>query len=97
MLVVAACGDETASETGDPDTGGEAAGEVLGGTISDEMIPLDQLTSTSPPAEPRVTSTTTTSSNDGTTQTTVETMVTTTSDPDAPAPTPPEPPVTPEQ
>jgi hypothetical protein len=30
--------------------GGEAAGEVLGGSISDAMIPLEQLESEAPPA-----------------------------------------------
>jgi len=46
-LALAACEDEAAIE--EPiETGGEAAGEVLGGTISDEMLPLEQLTSTPP-------------------------------------------------
>lgn len=48
ILLVAACGDEADEPAA---TGGEAAGEVLGGTISDDMLPLDELTSTSPPAE----------------------------------------------
>jgi len=51
LLFLAAC-DEAPAEQEDSATGGKAAGEVLGGTISDEMIPLGQLTSTSPPAEP---------------------------------------------
>ncbi len=50
-LALAACEDEATIGDEPIETGGEAAGEVLGGTISDDMIPLDQLTSTSPPAE----------------------------------------------
>ncbi|WP_375291290.1 hypothetical protein [Qipengyuania sp.] len=45
-LCVSACngsGDEPAS-----DERGSAAGEVLGGTISDDMIPLEELRSTNP-------------------------------------------------
>lgn len=50
-LLLAACEEEAGPDTSE--TGGEAAGEVLGGTISDDMIALGELTSTSPPA-PRV-------------------------------------------
>ena len=46
-LALAGCKDE-AEETGAVQSGGQAAGEVLGGTISDDMLPLEQLTSTSP-------------------------------------------------
>ena len=49
-LIAAACGDDDPAGEGPGEVGGEASGEVLGGTISDDMIPLDQLTSTSPPA-----------------------------------------------
>ncbi len=52
LLTLSACGDE-ASEPVTTETGGEAAGEILGGTISDDMIALEELTSTSPPAERR--------------------------------------------
>jgi|GEM_PF-1520638 len=52
LLFLAACAEE-APEAISTETGGEAAGEILGGTISDEMIPLEELTSTSPPAAPR--------------------------------------------
>lgn len=45
VLLVAACTDEAAAPT---DAGGEAAGEVLGGEISDAMIPLEQLESQAP-------------------------------------------------
>lgn len=51
MLAVtslAACGGET-------QTGPErrtAAGEVLGGTVTDDMLPLDTVQSQSPPREP---------------------------------------------
>ena len=46
LLALSACGEKS-SDTAEQ--GGKAAGEVLGGTISDDMIPLDQLESTSPP------------------------------------------------
>ena len=49
-LGLAACNDEPQT-TASAEQGGEAAGEVLGGTISDDMIPLEQLRSQSPPAE----------------------------------------------
>jgi len=93
-LALSGCEDEVASDGDTPATGGKAAGEVLGGTISDDMIPLEEVTSTSPPAERRSTATVTTSS-DGT-QTTVETTVTDSTEPEVPAPTPPVPPATPE-
>ena len=52
LFLLAACEEEPSTATIAAETGGEASGEVLGGTISDDMIPLDQLTSTSPSAEP---------------------------------------------
>ena len=52
LVALSACGDE-AAEPISTETGGEAAGEILGGTISDEMIPLEEITSTSPPAQRR--------------------------------------------
>lgn len=45
MLLCAAC-SEAAGPTAE--RGGEAAGEVLGGSISDAMIPLEQLDSQAP-------------------------------------------------
>jgi len=48
---LAGCEDEADEARSDAQTGGEAAGEIIGGTISDEMLPLEQLTSTSPPAQ----------------------------------------------
>lgn len=50
LLLLTAC-EEEAPDVDTGATGGEAAGEVLGGTISDDMIALEELTSTSPPAE----------------------------------------------
>ncbi|MDT8281085.1 MAG: hypothetical protein RQ806_11145 [Erythrobacter sp.] len=44
-LLATACKDDTAPSA---DSGGEAAGEVLGGEISDAMIPLEQLESQAP-------------------------------------------------
>ena len=49
LLLLAACGDD-APAVDTSQTGGKAAGEILGGTISDDMLPLEELTSTSPPA-----------------------------------------------
>lgn len=48
-LVLASCNDadEPAAQPARNDTN-EAMGEVLGGSISDEMIPLDTLTSQAP-------------------------------------------------
>ncbi|MFW5634076.1 MAG: hypothetical protein ACOCYR_04215 [Erythrobacter sp.] len=51
-LLLAACEDEAAEAPRETGQGGEAAGEVLGGTISDEMVPLERLRSQSPPLEP---------------------------------------------
>lgn len=47
-LLLVACGDKTAAPPSEDDQR-KARGEVLGGSISDEMIPLDQLTSVAPP------------------------------------------------
>ena len=44
-LALAGCKDDVAAPA---EKGGEAAGEVLGGDISDAMIPLEQLTSQAP-------------------------------------------------
>lgn len=48
-LVVSACGGEAPAEETEAEAGRDAQGEVLGGTISDDMIPLDRLRSQSPP------------------------------------------------
>jgi hypothetical protein len=45
--LVAACTPEASAPA---EQGGAAAGEVLGGSISDAMIPLDELESEAPPA-----------------------------------------------
>ncbi|MDP4574340.1 hypothetical protein Q9K02_04210 [Qipengyuania sp. G39] len=50
-LGLAACGDDAADASAEGDERG-ARGEVLGGTISDDMIPLDQLQSQSAPQNP---------------------------------------------
>lgn len=44
-LALAGCSEDVAAPA---EKGGEAAGEVLGGEISDAMIPLEQLTSQAP-------------------------------------------------
>ncbi|GMN13758.1 hypothetical protein [Altererythrobacter sp. MTPC7] len=51
LLVVtglAACGDDSAPAAGGAGGSG-AAGDVQGGVISDSMLPLESVTSTSPP------------------------------------------------
>jgi len=50
-LLLAACGGDAGGE-GERKT---AAGEVLGGTISDDMLPLDTVTSQSPPLREKAT------------------------------------------
>ncbi|UVI40307.1 hypothetical protein [Qipengyuania spongiae] len=63
LLVMTACQDEApADETG---AGGRAEGEVLGGTISDDMLPLDTLRSQSPPLRPSAEATGGEASGDG--------------------------------
>ena len=49
-LTLAGCGESSAPDT-TPDDDATARGEVLGGTISDGMLPLDTLQSQSPPLE----------------------------------------------
>ncbi|MDE1467137.1 hypothetical protein [Aurantiacibacter sp. D1-12] len=50
VLALAACGDDPAPVEGDENR--EASGEVLEGSISDGMIPLDELQSQAPLAAP---------------------------------------------
>lgn len=50
-LGLAACGDDAADAPAEGDERG-ARGKVLGGTIGDDMIPLDQLQSQSAPQNP---------------------------------------------
>jgi hypothetical protein len=45
VLLLAACEDKPAAST---EQGGAASGEILAGSVSDAMIPLDQLTSEAP-------------------------------------------------
>lgn len=49
LLLLTACGDDAATGEGDDR---EASGEVLEGTISDAMLPLDEVRSQPPLAEP---------------------------------------------
>lgn len=49
LALLAGCGEEPVVEPSDND-GRAAAGEVIGGTISDSMLPLDTLRSQAPPA-----------------------------------------------
>ena len=51
LLLLTACEEETAQAPRESEQGGKAAGEVLGGTISDDMLPLERLRSQSPPLE----------------------------------------------
>ncbi len=50
-LALAACGDEADTDAAPVEQGGEIEGDVLGGTISDDMLPLEELTSQSPSAK----------------------------------------------
>lgn len=49
-LALASCGDD-AAEVDERNAEETARGEVLGGSISDDMLPLDSVTSQSPPRE----------------------------------------------
>ncbi|WP_421990131.1 hypothetical protein [Qipengyuania sp.] len=48
-LLLSACGGDRPAEESAAEAERGAKGEVIGGTISDEMIPLDRLRSQSPP------------------------------------------------
>lgn len=50
LMLLAACGSEPAPDQGAGEDG-TAAGEVLEGSISDEMLPLDTIRSQSPSLE----------------------------------------------
>ena len=50
-LLLAGCEDTAEPEGETVEQGGEVAGDVLGGTISDDMLPLEELRSQSPPAK----------------------------------------------
>ncbi|MEO0464654.1 MAG: hypothetical protein AAF127_16125 [Pseudomonadota bacterium] len=51
-LTLAGCTQEEAvAPVEEGETNTQASGEVLGGTISDDMLPLESLESQSPPAE----------------------------------------------
>ncbi|MBV7265025.1 hypothetical protein [Erythrobacter ani] len=64
--LLAACGsDEPVNDSAAVDQEGQLRGDVLGGSISDDMLPLDQLTSQSPPLETAADSDTATSSDAG--------------------------------
>ncbi|TWJ09324.1 hypothetical protein [Altererythrobacter ishigakiensis] len=90
VIALSSCGDSLPDRSED---GREAEGEVLGGSISDDMLPLDQLRSQSPVI--REQSVTVSENDDG--STTVETTVTVTSGDGAEnQPAPPQPPATPE-
>lgn len=54
VAALPACGSDGPAQDGTPEAERGAKGEVLGGTISDDMLPLDRLRSQSPPlrAEP---------------------------------------------
>ncbi|WP_394730789.1 hypothetical protein [Altererythrobacter sp. GH1-8] len=49
LLGLAACSDDPQQRSEDGDL--EAKGEILGGTISDDMLPLESVASQSPPME----------------------------------------------
>ncbi len=91
FVSLTACGENAPERA---DDAREAEGEVLGGSISDDMLPLDQLQSQSPPIREERT-VTVTENDDGSVQ--VDSTVTVTSGEGADnQPAPPEPPVPPE-
>ena len=47
--LLTACSNETPAEETEQEADRDAKGDVIGGTISDDMIPLDRLRSQSPP------------------------------------------------
>jgi len=47
-LTLAACGEAEVEEVAPTADGADAQGEILGGTITDESLPLDQVRSSSP-------------------------------------------------
>lgn len=88
-LALTACGEQTPERAEDSR---EAEGEVLGGSISDDMLPLDQVQSQSPQIRAR---TITQTEEDG--STIVETTVNVTNGEGADnQPAPPQPPEPPE-
>lgn len=48
VALLSACGNDTPAEETAAEAGRNAQGEVLGGTISDDMLPLDRLRSQAP-------------------------------------------------
>ena len=97
LVALSACSEEASApdEAAPVEQGGEAAGEVEGGTISDAMIPLESLRSQSPTIQRRTTTVTTSDSEGGTSTTVETTTVTTNGESEAPAPAPPVPPAAP--
>ncbi|MEL6707254.1 MAG: hypothetical protein AAFP79_03145 [Pseudomonadota bacterium] len=99
LVSLSACGGEANApeETAEVEQGGQASGDLEGGTINDAMIPLEALQSTSPTLKRQSTTVTTSSVGEGGTQTTVETTTTVTSGSsnEPPAPAPPDPPAPP--
>ncbi len=47
-LALAACGDDAAPEASSGQETAEATGDVIGGSISDDMLPLEEVRSQSP-------------------------------------------------
>jgi len=93
LVLASACGEDAPERSADD--GREATGEVLGGSISDDMLPLDQLQSQSPPIREQRTVTVTENEDGSTIE--VETNVTVTSGEGAgDQPAPLQPPETPE-
>lgn len=52
LLLLAACGDEAEEVAPTAGEDGEVEGEVLQGTVSDAMLPLETVRSTAPSADP---------------------------------------------
>jgi hypothetical protein len=93
LLLASACGEDAAGGGANAEQGGEAAGDLLGGSISDDMLPLGELQSQSPPAEPPPITIVTSTGNGAETVTGTDAV---TSNTGAPGQVPPEPPAAPE-
>ncbi len=74
LFMLCACSEETTQDDAAPvEQGGEAVGEIEGGSISDAMIPLEALRSQSPTIERPAAATANAPETDGATSTNVET------------------------
>lgn len=97
LVALSGCAEQTTDpdEAAPAEQGGEAAGDIEGGTISDAMIPLEALRSQSPTIERRPTTGAASSNQGANAQASVE-PATSAAQNEAPAPAPPVPPAAPD-